>query len=326
MQHNLSRTSTVEDSDGIESLIHKIEKLGEANVALQNSLTNDAESKSFFATALTWKGSAAPRILKRVGVTAVYAAVVCLVESMFPKFGISITPFEYSGAILALVLVLRVNAGHDRWWEARKIWGEIVNQSRNLALVVYSYSENKDERVAALLRWVAAWPHVMRESLRREKSLKEVAAIVGEKEAENVRNAEHMPLYVGIKIAHLLAELRKQNLDSFAFHRAETERSQLINEIGACERIRNTRMPLVLAIKTRRFILLFLLLLPLALVDRVGWLTPLVVALTSYPFFSLDEIGAELQNPFSTRNLSHLPLDGICKTITGNVLALMKTH
>lgn len=81
-------------------------------------------------------------------------------------------------------------------------------------------------------------------------------------------------------------------------------------------------MPFVLAIKTRRFILLFLLLLPLALIERVDWLTPLVVALAAYPLFSLDEIGAELQNPFSPRNLSHLPLVGICNTIEGNVLSL----
>lgn len=133
-----------------------------------------------------------------------------------------------------------------------------------------------------------------------------------------------MSMYVALRIAETLSKLKSQGLDSYAFLRAETERSQLIDAIGACERIRNTRMPLVLAIKTRRFILLFLLLLPLALVDRAGWLTPLIVALASHPLFSLDEIGAELQNPFSSRNLSHLPLDGICRNIAGNVLGLQK--
>ena len=95
-----------------------------------------------------------------------------------------------------------------------------------------------------------------------------------------------------------------------------------MDAIGACERIRNTRMPLVLAIKTRRFIFLFLLLLPFALIDRAGFFTPLVVALVAYPLFSLDEIGAELQNPFSQRNLSHLPLETICRNIAGNVMGL----
>jgi ion channel-forming bestrophin family protein len=288
-----------------------------------SALAQHPESKSFIASAFAWQGSVTPRVLPRVFVGTIYAAIVCLIEVWFPIV-LPITPFEYSGAILALVLVLRVNAGHDRWWEARKLWGGIVNQSRNLALVVRGYSEKNDVLVSSVLVWIAAWPHVIRESLRRENSLQEVTCLLGEEEANNIRSAEHMPTYVAFRIALLLAALKKQGFDSFAFHRAETERSQLIDGIGACERIRNTQMPFVLAIKTRRFILLFLLLLPLALVDRVGWVTPLVVALASYPLFSLDEIGAELQNPFSAKNLSHLPLDEICKTITGNVLGLLK--
>ena len=102
------------------------------------------------------------------------------------------------------------------------------------------------------------------------------------------------------------------------------ERALLIDAIGACERIRSTPVPLAIAIITRRLILLFLALLPLALVDRVGWFSPLVMAAASYPLFSLDEIGAELQNPFSSRNLSHLPLTPICQNIQANVLSLRK--
>lgn len=289
----------------------------------QASLTNQAESKSFLATALAWQGSVTPRVLPRVAVAAVYATAVYFVVNLVPEIAIPITPFEYSGAVLALILVLRVNAGHDRWWEARKIWGGIVNQSRNLALVVHGYSEKQDALVAQLLTWLASWSFVMRDSLRDEKALTEVAALIGLDEAANIRQAPHMPMYVGMRITAMLAELRRSGLDPFAFQRAETERSQLIDAIGACERIRNTRMPFVLAIKTRRFILFFLLLLPLALVDRIGLLTPLVVALASYPLFSLDEIGAELQNPFSPRNLSHLPLTEICNVISSNVIGLL---
>jgi len=286
-------------------------------------LTNQAEAKSFLATALAWQGSVTPRVLPRVAVAALYATAVCFLAALVPEIAIPITPFEYSGAVLALILVLRVNAGHDRWWEARKIWGGIVNQSRNLALVVHGYTENQDALVAQLLKWVASWSYVMRDSLRKERTLTEVATLVGFDEVENIRRASHMPMYVGMRITAMLAELRRSGLDPFAFQRAETERSQLIDAIGACERIRNTRMPYVLAIKTRRFILFFLLLLPLALVDRIGLLTPLVVALASYPLLSLDEIGAELQNPFSPRNLSHLPLTEICNVISNNVIGLL---
>lgn len=284
-------------------------------------LVNRPESKSFIATALTWRGSVSPRVFSRVLVTASYALLAQVVTSHVPHIVVPITPFEYSGAVLALILVLRVNAGHDRWWEARKIWGAIVNQSRNLALVIKAYAAPSASS-QELLNWVAAWPHIMRESLRQERNLKEVEGLLGPSETERVRKAGHMPNYAGLKIANLLAQLKDEGLDAWAFLRAETERSQLIDAIGACERIRSTRMPLVLAIKTRRFILMFLLLLPFALVDRAGWLTALVVALAAYPLFCLDEIGAELQNPFSPRNLSHLPLDEICSSITKNILEI----
>lgn len=287
-------------------------------------LVNQGEAKHFLKSALAWKGSVTPKVLPRVLVSAIYSVLVLIVASFFPAFSIPITPFEYSGAVLGLLLVLRVNSGTDRWWEARKIWGSIVNQSRNLAIIGYEYAKEKGPLAKEFVNWVAAFPHVMRESLRQEKMLQEVEAFLGREEADKVRKASHMPTYVGARLARLLSQLRAKGLDDFAFQRAERERALLIDAIGACERIKNTPIPLVLAIKTRRFILLFLMLLPLALIDRAGWLTPLVVSLAAYPLFSLDEIGAELQNPFSPRNLSHLPLNSICSTIENNVRGLEK--
>lgn len=298
--------------------------LSRAKQEIVENLTNQGEAKSFLKTALSWNGSVTPRVLPRVAVVVIYSWLTVYVAKLFPQFSIPITPFEYSGVVLGLLLVLRVNQGLDRWWEARKIWGSIVNQSRNLAIIGHSYTTKKDGLTSTFLRWVAAWPHIMRESLRKERNLKEVERLVGGEEAQKVKAANHMPTYVGAKIADFLREMRFKGLDDFSFQRAERERAILIDDIGACERIRGTPMPLVLAIKVRRFIFLFLLLLPLALIERTDWLTPLVVALAAYPLFSLDEIGAELQNPFSPRNLSHLPLNDICQTIESNVLSLEK--
>ena len=78
-------------------------------------------------------------------------------------------------------------------------------------------------------------------------------------------------------------------------------------------------MPFVMAVKSRRFILFFLLMLPFALANVSSFISPLIAGIVSYAFFSLDQIGVELQNPFSEKNLSHLPLENICKTIDDNV-------
>lgn len=286
-------------------------------------LTNRGEFKSFLKTALALQGSASPAVTQRVLTAALFSLGCSILFHHYPEVAVPITPFEYSGAVLSLFLLLRINSGLDRWWEARKIWGSIVNQSRNLAIIGCKYSSASPEVLNRFLNYVSAWPHVMRESLRNERELSEVANLLGKAETDKIKVSQHMPTYVGAKIAELIADLRKKGLDDFAFQRAERERALLIDAIGACERIRNTPIPFSIAIIVRRFILLFLLLLPLGLVDRVVWLTPIVVALAAYPLFYLDELGAELQNPFSPRNLSHLPLKSICMMIQSNVKMLV---
>ncbi|MDZ4834799.1 MAG: bestrophin family ion channel [Candidatus Melainabacteria bacterium] len=97
---------------------------------------------------------------------------------------------------------------------------------------------------------------------------------------------------------------------------------------SACERILKTPLPLAYSIKIRRFIAIFLITLPLALIHEVGnnWLVPVLTMLVAYPLYSLDQLGVELQNPFNKSNLSHLPLDDICSNIERNVMALLPTN
>ena len=90
-----------------------------------------------------------------------------------------------------------------------------------------------------------------------------------------------------------------------------------MDHIGACERILKTQLSLVYSVKIRRFVALFLITLPFALLHQMetDWLVPLVIMLVSYPLVSLDQIGIELQNPFYKSSLNHLPLDEIAEGI-----------
>ncbi|CAM2955409.1 bestrophin family ion channel [Legionella anisa] len=106
--------------------------------------------------------------------------------------------------------------------------------------------------------------------------------------------------------------------------KAEELRQAVLDCQGACERILKTPMPFVMAIKSRRFILLFLIILPVALVNYSAYINPIIVTLVAYALFSLDQIGVELQNPFSIENLSHLPLNDICNTIENNIMEIKK--
>lgn len=283
-----------------------------------------SEPDSFISTALIWTGSITPLVLMRVIELTVYATIVTFVELHLPQVSlvIEITPFEYSGIALSLLLLLRINAGHDRWWEARKHWGCIVNQSRNLAVGGYVYASPSTRQDPTFLRWVAAWPYVMMASLRKTPFPSDVSRLLGKEEAEKIERAPHPPTEVARRIAALLQTAREQGLDGFAFLSLERERCGLIDAFGACERIQSTPMPLSIAVTVRRFILLFLLLLPLALIDRVGWVTPLIVALVSYPLYAVDQIAVELQEPFEPGRVSHLALEAICANIEKSVLSV----
>jgi ion channel-forming bestrophin family protein len=281
--------------------------------------TNQAEHSSFLRNALSWSGSITPKVMSGVLISVLYCLVVTLVLERHGQFAIDIGPFEYSGVVLGLLLVFRVNSGYDRWWEARKLWGSIVNQSRNLAIIGLSYSNAPESWRKMFAGWVAAFPYVMKDSLRSQEDTEVLRRLVGESGA-SLEGVVHSPSWVAVHIAQLLNEAKSKGwMDGFSFQRAERERAILIDDIGACERILKTPIPFVVAIKLKRFIMLFLILLPFALSSKLGYESLIIDALIAYPLFSLDRIGYELQNPFSKDRLSHLPLDDICSNIENNI-------
>lgn len=280
------------------------------------------EIRGFWTETFSLSGSVVPRVFWRVVTFGAVALLICAIDIWGGwKTGIPVTPFEFVGAVLGLLLVLRTNSGYDRWYEARKLWGGIVNQCRNLAIVGLVYGPRNEHWRQQFINWTAAFPHVARHSLRGERDLDDVSRLLG-KELPRVKCATHMPMVVAAKISQLLNEaVQMGEMDRFAFMQAERERCQLIDHLGACERILKTPLAAVYSVEIRRFLFAFLITLPLGLVDQVGMLTPIFIMIVAYPLLSLDQIGVDLQNPFSKMRLSHLPLDEISTAIETNVVS-----
>lgn len=291
-------------------------------------IINQYEYPNFMECALAIHGSVTPRVWKKVLAVSVYACFISLLSIFIPWLSLPISPFEYAGIIMGLILVFRVNAGYDRWWEARKLWGNVVNCSRNLAIIITSYIEpsNKGE-IDKILGLIAAMPYLMKNNLRGITSVAEVKHLLCDDTYAQLQQWQHRPNLISSKLAEMLSQIQKSGkLNQFSFLKAEELREAIMDCQGACERILKTPMPFVMAIKSRRFILLFLIILPVALVNYSAYINPIVVTLVAYALFSLDRIGVELQNPFSIENLSHLPLNDICSTIENNVMEIKKTR
>lgn len=288
----------------------------------------------FWREAFDLAGSVTPHVIPVVLIFGLAATVICgiswLAERMFElRISLAIAPFEFAGAALGLMLVLRTNAGYDRWWEARKLWGGIVNQSRNLVISATAYGPTDSEWREKIVRWAAVFPHVARLSLRGELPSTEVANLVGSEDARRIASAGHMPSFVAATLGDLLHEARETlKMDGFAFMQVDRERALLIDHIGACERIAKTPLPRAYSIEIRCFIATFLFMLPFSFLHLLDndWLVPFITMLVAYPLLALDQIGVELENPFSTSNLSHLPLDDISANIERDVLSVLRDH
>lgn len=290
------------------------------------------DRQQFWREAASLQGSIIPHVLPRVFVFGVIASVICVIVWLIEtwlgwQFTLTVTPHELGGAVLGVLLVLRTNSGYERWWEARKLWGGIVDRSRNLTISALCYGPKDSTWRSNFVHWIAAYPHVVYLTLRGEAPSPHVTRLVGSENAASLATADHMPSFVSMQLGEMLEQANEEaKIDRMAFMQVDRERVLLIDNFGGCERILNTPLPKAYSLKIRQFILLYLVTLPFALLHRMQaeWLVPLIVMAIAYPIVSLDQLGVELENPFWKSRLSHLPLESIAATIERNVLALLK--
>lgn len=289
--------------------------------------------KGFWREAIALQGSVTVQVIPSILFCGLLAIAVCGIVWLIRRlsgfsFNLDISLFGIAGAVLGILLVIRLNAGYDRWWEARTLWGGIVNQTRNLVVSAMAYGPNDPEWRDNLVRWTAVFPHAAHQSLRNEAPFAELDNLIGIENAKQLTAADHMPSFVALRIGELLREATERfDMDRFFFLQIDRERGLLLNHIGACERILMTPLPRIYSITIRRFILLFIIMLPMALFDHVdeSWLIPVITMFVAYPLLTLDQIGVELENPFLSSNLSHLPLNDISAKIERNLFAVLST-
>lgn len=268
-------------------------------------------------------GSMVREILGRVTACVAWSAMVVAFHELVRPVGIVATPHTLVGLALGLLMVFRTNSSYDRYWEGRRQWGSIINESRNLARSAKAYLAGDPALVQTVVRWAVTFPYATMNHLRGNPGLGASAAHLPADEAEAASAAQHVPLAVAVRISRVLAQARDRGLISdYVMGMLDQNVQQFIDYVGGCERIVKTPLPFVYVVHLRRALILYCFTLPFALVEPFGWWSVLVTLFVSYTFFGIEEIGVEIENPFGNDS-NDLPLEQFCATVEANLLALL---
>lgn len=266
-----------------------------------------------------WRGSALARIWPLLLGIFVIAVVVEWGAAMWDvnkDYSLRMVPFTLIGTALSIFLGFRNNACYDRYWEARKAWGSLVNNSRSLAREVSLFlAPQAGPLRRELVRRQIAFTYALKMHLRGERAWQDLAAWLPEEEVAALALAPNVPQALMMRTGERLQTAwRSGFIDNY--HLAALEQRYVANSDvqGICERIRNTPLPTSYTILTHRIVGLYCLLLPFGLHTEVGPLSPIVTVFVSYAFLGLDAIGTEIEDPFGT-DLNDLPLNQLCRVI-----------
>lgn len=259
------------------------------------------------------RGSVVPRILPQILGFALYAAVVVAVVRLLKlDFGnAGVAPFALLGVALSVYLGFRNNAAYDRWWEARKLWGQLVFEIRNLSRAATAMISDRNE-LRPLLMDALAFCHFLRGELRRIDTRDAARPFVGDA-VEEIFAATNKPDAAMRRMGQKIGALkRSRELEAMDYRILDERLSAIAGLQAGCERIMGTPLPFAYTLLLQRTAYIFCLLLPFGLVTSAGWATPLFTALIAYTFFGLDALSEELEDPFGME-ANDLALDGLCR-------------
>ncbi|MBL8824215.1 MAG: hypothetical protein JNJ77_16635 [Planctomycetia bacterium] len=224
--------------------------------------------------------------------------------------------------ILSLLMGFRNRTAYDRWWEGRRLWGQLVNDSRNLAAKWFAYlppDELKNTRAVELL---TAFPFSLKKHLRKDTyRLQDFPGLEGE-----TAMPAHIPAYIA-KHLHQQAALwlREGKINEFMFRNMDLHLNGLLDVCGACERIDNTPIPFSYKAMLRTGLFLHLLIAPWYTISYLGWKGIPVLLLVCFFLMGIEMIDSHIEDPFG-HDEDDLDLERYAHTIRDNVIQICSSY
>ena len=263
-----------------------------------------------------------------LGFMGVFTALVCFVildvlEINSHEFSGTNVVHSLLGIVLGLFLVFRTNSAYDRWWEGRKLWGGLVNSTRNFAIKLNAYLPEEDKETRKwFIGMIPNFVFAMKEHLRKGVKLNELEN-VEDGFIDQLKKYNHKPN----RIAFLMQKRVNENYKKGAITgdhliNLDKEMKDFIDLIGACERIRNTPIPYSYTMYIKKFIFIYIITLPFGFISTFGYFTIATVLLVSFILLSVELIAEEIEDPFG-KDVNDLPTDELSEKIKDNIKEIL---
>lgn len=265
------------------------------------------------------------RLFKRVAVVAVLSFFFIYISKNHFDLSsyISGEVYTWLGVALSILMVFRTNTAYDRWWEGRKQWGELVNHSRSLALLMNAKLKKHDEENRRFFaRNITNYAFALSGHLRGAFK-KDLLYDVGDNDERLLEIHHHAPNYIAKKLYGRTVRLLEQGQLSEFIELKMLDHLAGFNTItGACERIKNTPIPFSYRIYLKLFIVAYTLMLPFAYSETLGYFAVAVCVIESFVLMGLEMMAEEIEDPFDF-NSNDLPTRQLSFVIKNNVYEIL---
>jgi len=271
------------------------------------------------------------KITKELILVTVYAVgIVVLYENFhFTRISIPIAVPALLGTVISLLLAFRSNQAYDRWWEARILWGAIVNDSRTIARqILYFiddpyYSAEIQLFKERFIKRQIAWAYGLSQSLRKTNPISGLDRLMKEEELEFVKGYTNVPMSILELHARDIKRAMKEGWIN-PYQQVELDRSlsNLCDRMGGSERIKNTVFPVTYSRYIDMTINLFIMMLPFGLIEFFGYFeVPIVIAIAA-SFLLIEKMAIHLQDPFENKP-TDTPTTTISRTIERDLCQML---
>jgi putative membrane protein len=259
-------------------------------------------------------------IKKELFIVTIFSTFIFFLTKYIFKITVPSSIGAFLITAISLLLSFKLSQSYDRWWEARKIWGAIVNDSRSFVVQLKNFTKDTDNEIVKrmALRQIA-WCYSLSLNLRMQDPLYNIEEFISKDELESLKNKSNVPLSLLDTNTDDLSILHKEKIIN-DYQQVQIDKTivRLCASMGKAERIKNTSFPKTYRETLYIFIFITLISLSFAFSNMSGFLEIPVIVIIAIPFFLLDKIAKNIQDPFENRP-TDTPMTSISRTIEINI-------